>query len=907
MKRQVVITFDEPTGDLLKLALKTVKEQCGDEVKVMIFVLKGPIRPPWWDVGRVKGSLADPGYREVLIEAIKAGHIVGGHGTGHIDYRDATKEEIVKDIEDCLKALKDLYIEAKVPVPDVWYFRPPYFSDSKNFWDAVKELQGRNWNIEVILGGGKGGHEAGADVGWLQPHLITVQRRITRLCEEGSPGLPVVLTVHPIPGSAITLSEHPGNLDNFERLLQWLVKELNVKIVSATQKVPNSDKTVADSIATRLPEETEKNVRSTENRSETGVEAGPVVPRTLLPALLNALPQFGRLHINGLLPSSGPHGTQAVGPLLVPQTTTMGNAIAASAMEFRTTPGDSSTTKAVVLVMKTDFDTEKPVYEHDFGICPRYHGYSLEHVRAMPLPPMDTKQMKADSPWFWFSRIYNPRLRTYEEACQFVAFVSESRRQITVDSRWIATQYSPYWRRSRKPYDYVLNVQVWSYGSEETLKLVRSVLQKLEELSWNLEYANRQEPTQPTVFVEEAWLTDNNTVFLSVWNNLGSPRLACFHGTRRFDRQGPDDFFEEQWRPVFPGRTLLQLPLGPINNAVIYCEMDGFVDKVYVSVDRQSPARLVDDLEFVGPQQQPLGAGAKINISWPPAQATITVLRDHLDMPNLLDKGGLVAINGTFSNAPVGSSIIAFVHTDKWYLQEQKVAVHGDLWGTRVYLAGQENNKHWISVGIYKDGKELARHEVGPIYRLDPVPGDAPRGVQQLPQAPLQDIIVDADKWKGDGGVHRWPDGCITIGGGPDGPHNRGGTAWCQVDLPVDASTLKLKMSIWHGLETQEGKGVHSRVAKGTVTVFVNDVQVHTIVCQHRHKFGDFWPEDRAELGRELPEMDLRIKGITGKSLTIKLVASPWTCMDLRTFNVKPVPRSALLDQNTAPQPTLQE
>jgi hypothetical protein len=55
--------------------------------------------------------------------------------------------------------------------------------------------------------------------------------------------------------------------------------------------------------------------------------------------------------------------------------------------------------------------------------------------------------------------------------------------------------------------------------------------------------------------------------------------------------------------------------------------------------------------------------------------------------------------------------------------------------------------------------------------------------------------------------------------------------------------------------------------------------------------YGDFWPEQQPELGRKLPEIDLAAKGIKGRSLKIKIVASPWTCMDLRSIEVEPMSR----------------
>lgn len=91
----------------------------------------------------------------------------------------------------------------------------------------------------------------------------------------------------------------------------------------------------------------------------------------------------------------------------------------------------------------------------------------------------------------------------------------------------------------------------------------------------------------------------------------------------------------------------------------------------------------------------------------------------------------------------------------------------------------------------------------------------------------------------------------------------------------MDAAAAKVRVGIWHGMESEFGKGVHSPRQGGAVTVYINDAAVHTIVCRHRGRYGDFWPEQQPELGRKSGEIDLAAQGVTGRSLTIKIVASP--------------------------------
>ena len=145
----------------------------------------------------------------------------------------------------------------------------------------------------------------------------------------------------------------------------------------------------------------------------------------------------------------------------------------------------------------------------------------------------------------------------------------------------------------------------------------------------------------------------------------------------------------------------------------------------------------------------------------------------------------------------------------------------------------------------------------------------------------LAPIVVAASEFQRIYGVAVDPSRAMIIGGSRSGPHSRGGSASCEVRLPIDASATKLRISISHG-EMEHGKGIHSRRNGGTIKVYLNDKLVHTIVCKYRGMYGDYWPEPEPELGRDLPEIDLGSIGLKGKSLTFKIVTSPWTCIDVR-------------------------
>jgi hypothetical protein len=328
----------------------------------------------------------------------------------------------------------------------------------------------------------------------------------------------------------------------------------------------------------------------------------------------------------------------------------------------------------------------------------------------------------------------------------------------------------------------------------------------------------------------------------------------------------------------------------------VHCEVDGFIDKVFVSVDKTRTKQLPPVPTFAGLRSQHVAGTPRVKIAWPPSNAKVVVLRDQLDMPDD-DDGKRLAINGTFAGAPPRSTVDVLVYTNDWYKQDTVVVREG-LWGTRVRLSGQGDfDKHSIYVRLRDaGGAEIAHDRVDGVVRVDLLPAVAAQaGVGQPPlgQGPTRrwnPMVIEAKDFARSGSQID-TNGVLIIGGGPDGPHDRGGSASCRIALPEDASAIKLRVSILHGAETELGKGVHSPRQGGPVTVYINDIPVNTIACRHRGMYGDFWPEQQPELGRKLPEIDLAGKGIKGRSLTIKIVASPWTCMDFRSIAVEPIPR----------------
>ena len=90
----------------------------------------------------------------------------------------------------------------------------------------------------------------------------------------------------------------------------------------------------------------------------------------------------------------------------------------------------------------------------------------------------------------------------------------------------------------------------------------------------------------------------------------------------------------------------------------------------------------------------------------------------------------------------------------------------------------------------------------------------------------------------------------------------------------------KLSLTIYTNGQKWYSKGIHSTRQDGTVDIYVDDVLVHTIVCDTRGEYGDYWPK-KAPAGRSsyaTGTIDVSGRGISGTTtLVIKITASSHT------------------------------
>jgi hypothetical protein len=453
-----------------------------------------------------------------------------------------------------------------------------------------------------------------------------------------------------------------------------------------------------------------------------GIESGPLrlvshatrLAREATPAQLPFI-------LEDVLPVEGPRGTDPVfvtpqGPL------ELGNAVGARAVDFRSDPDDEGTTVAVALVTKTLTET----YWHDYSVCARFNGYTLDVLTFIPLPGLAGASSAGEGPWFWYGSMH--RNTIFEEAMIFSVFVNEAQHKFVVDSHSIRTEYACHWREPTSlPFDYVLNYQIWSSSGVETYRLLRRVFGRLSEVGpdWTITFASDTEPVNPTVTMNAATLV-GNTVWIAVQNRLSEPRLVLFHGTKQIC-QGCADIPFEHWEVINSGMNLARLPLGDIANAVIYSEADNFLDKIYIETGVPGSLKIYSAYLPIVIKGSPLVAKSSslaiplsepsINIVWPPEGASVIVEQDLTDE---VDDYRLT-IHGTVQGMRPGWTILVEVLTDIWYPQGA-AAVEGELWGARVHLVGQGvYNNHKIRVTLLDErGTPVATAMVNNIVRMNP-------------------------------------------------------------------------------------------------------------------------------------------------------------------------------------------
>ena len=270
------------------------------------------------------------------------------------------------------------------------------------------------------------------------------------------------------------------------------------------------------------------------------------------------------LTLQDIIPTIGPEGTTAIN---VTPTQPLGggtNAVDAAAVNFADTVNLS--TKAVVAVTKTINKT----YEHDYSVCGRFHGYTLETASVIPFIRDGTNVS-----WFWCTSAQKGEI--LEKAIIFAVFVDEDQSRFTVDSQWL---YENYPDPINNNYEYALNFQIWASSFEEAYKLLQRTLKNLENYG-TVSFTNTVEPIPPSLFIKSAEYSGGNIKMeVQSWRTENQT-VQFFGGMRYLDNRTISVPFEYN-RTIELGTNIVELPAPNMLDAVILIKVNDFLDKVYV-------------------------------------------------------------------------------------------------------------------------------------------------------------------------------------------------------------------------------------------------------------------------------------------------------------------------------------
>jgi len=281
-------------------------------------------------------------------------------------------------------------------------------------------------------------------------------------------------------------------------------------------------------------------------------------------------PPGALVNLSDILPTTGPAGT--VHTPANPRDLTNGTTNAVEVLGEDFVEPSSSRALATVFAAKTLSTT----YEHDYTVCNRFHDYTLETAAALPLPEV---LPGAGSPRFWYASTTKGEL--VEEAFIFDVFVDESQKKFTVDSRWLTDNYPT---PATPAHDYIFNFQIWAPSSEEAYKLVRRTLLNLSNFApgWTVAFANTADPPAPNVLIKTAEVTTGNSIRMTVQSWQSQPLDVQFFGSFRQPNDRANGVEFQFQRTLQPGFNVIELPVGPMIDAVVFVSVNGFLDKVYV-------------------------------------------------------------------------------------------------------------------------------------------------------------------------------------------------------------------------------------------------------------------------------------------------------------------------------------
>lgn len=232
------------------------------------------------------------------------------------------------------------------------------------------------------------------------------------------------------------------------------------------------------------------------------------------------------------------------------------NAIDAVGMDYV----DVATARIVAAIFGAE--TINSAYEHDYAVCSRVQNCEMT----------DLLPVCFNSAWWWLIRTAKTSANCYEVVIPLAIRLDGS--HAYVDSRYLVECFpSPIAGT-------VLNYQIRAQHSLGAIFLLHGILAALAQ-EYTVSFSNLSKPAQPTVFARTATYRSPN-IHLVV-DNRGPTRSVRFSGPTWAEPRAQAEKLVEFNVTVPSGVSEVDLPVGPIHDAVIYIEAGGFIDKVYVA------------------------------------------------------------------------------------------------------------------------------------------------------------------------------------------------------------------------------------------------------------------------------------------------------------------------------------
>ena len=281
-----------------------------------------------------------------------------------------------------------------------------------------------------------------------------------------------------------------------------------------------------------------------------------------------------------LLPDKGPNNES--GMTTFPPVIGITTAIAAAGRDYVDT---NSAARVAGMFLA---ETATNIYEHDYLVCRRVHGYDISEVCPFAY--------RAAS--WWLIAAHNAANNSSEIAIPFIVYIRGT--NAIIDSQYLMDLYAP------QSFDKIYNYQIWAYSLPEALGLLDLAVQRLST-HFSVAFKNTRAEAYPSVIVQSASYVAPN-IRVDVVNRTTNSININFAGPVWTEPSFSSESIYTNSVQLQEGKQTIELPVGGLHDAVIYVANGGLHDKFYVSSgywfsfdDRSSGGS-----SSVGFQQQPM-------------------------------------------------------------------------------------------------------------------------------------------------------------------------------------------------------------------------------------------------------------------------------------------------------------